>query len=274
MPSPFLDETLVERYRRLEFDFGEHTLAGKVVLLAGGTGGLGPATAARLARDGATVVLGYRSDRARAEQVAATLKEKYSANVQLVAGDLAQAETRDRYLSAAMAAGEFYGLVVLVGDPARADFATLSEREVAASLEVNYTAPILLAKRAGEVMLERNIAGSIVLFASMQALFPFEGSLNYAGPKAALVHAARILARQWGGRANVRVNVVAPGVTLAGMALTSVRAGKYDHYLAEGIIPRFGRAEDVARVVRLLIEPDNYLTGQVITVDGGLTLRR
>ena len=58
------------------------------------------------------------------------------------------------------------------------------------------------------------------------------------------------------------------------MALESIESGKYDRFVREGVIPRFGRPEDVARVVRLLLEPDNYLTGQVITVDGGLTLRR
>jgi NAD(P)-dependent dehydrogenase (short-subunit alcohol dehydrogenase family) len=58
------------------------------------------------------------------------------------------------------------------------------------------------------------------------------------------------------------------------MALKSIASGKYDIFVDKGIIPRFGRAEDVAKVVRLLVEPDNYLTGQIITVDGGLTLRK
>ena len=58
------------------------------------------------------------------------------------------------------------------------------------------------------------------------------------------------------------------------MARASLESGKYDAYVRQGVIPRFGRPEDVARVIRLLLEPDNYLTGQVITVDGGLTLRR
>lgn len=274
MPSSYLEDSLVERYRRLEFDFSDRPLAGKLILLAGGTGGLGPASAALLARDGATLVLGYRDDRARAQRIAVALQRNYSLDVHLVEGDIREAAVRKKYIAAAEAAGDFYGLVVLVGDPARADFSTLTERELEASLAVNYTAPILLAKRAGESMLARKSAGSIVLFSSMQALAPFEGSLNYAGPKAALVHAARILARQWGGKQNVRVNVVAPGVTVAGMAEASIRAGKYDRYIQEGIIPRFGRPEDVARVVRLLLEPDSYLTGQVIAVDGGLTLRR
>ncbi len=82
------------------------------------------------------------------------------------------------------------------------------------------------------------------------------------------------MAKQWGGSEGFRVKVIAPGVNRAGMALRSIESGKYDFYVDQKIIPRFGRPEDVARVVRLLVEPDNYITGQVITVDGGLTLRR
>jgi NAD(P)-dependent dehydrogenase (short-subunit alcohol dehydrogenase family) len=58
----------------------------------------------------------------------------------------------------------------------------------------------------------------------------------------------------------------------AGMAEASIESGKYDRYIAEDVIPRFGRASDVARTVRFLLEPDSYITGQVIVVDGGLTL--
>jgi pteridine reductase len=72
--------------------------------------------------------------------------------------------------------------------------------------------------------------------------------------------------------ANIRVNCIAPGVTAAGMAEASIASGKYDHFLTSGIVPRFGRAEDVARVVRFLLTPDCYVTGQVISVDGGASL--
>ena len=84
--------------------------------------------------------------------------------------------------------------------------------------------------------------------------------------------AARILAKERRGAANIRVNVVSPGVTAAGMAEASIASGKYDRFIRENVIARFGRAEDVARAVRFFLEPDNYVTGQVLCVDGGMTL--
>jgi len=103
----------------------------------------------------------------------------------------------------------------------------------------------------------------------MQGTAVFAGSTTYAAPKAALVHTARILAKQW----KIRVNVVAPGVNNAGMAGQSVQSGKYDPFIEKKVIPRFGRPEDVARAVLFFLEPDNYVTGQVLTVDGGLSLK-
>ena len=68
------------------------------------------------------------------------------------------------------------------------------------------------------------------------------------------------------------MNVISPGVMAAGMAESSIAAGKYDRYRSEGIVDRFGRPADVARAVRFFLEPDNYVTGQALSVDGGLTM--
>jgi len=259
----------------LDFDFDERGLAGRVVLVAGATGGLGSATAALLARDGATVVAGYLGDRQRAAALKQALEAKYKTAIHLVEGDIADPEVRLRYVETAEALREgLYALVCFTGDPARVKFEDVTDGDLHDSMQKNYVSPLLLAREAAARMKQRGVEGSIVLLSTMQAVAVFESSINYAGPKTALIQAARIMAKQWGGPGGVRVNVVAPGVNRAGMALKSIESGKYDFYVEQGIIPRFGRPEDVARVVRLLLEPDNYITGQVITVDGGLTLRR
>ncbi|HVX66563.1 MAG TPA: SDR family oxidoreductase [Bryobacteraceae bacterium] len=236
-------------------------LRGRTVLLAGGAGGLGSAAAQLLAAEGASLVVSYRSNEARAQHLAGIAR--------LVAADLSDAESRLRLLDAAP---ELYGLVVFSGDPARVASPADLEPALRRSLEVNLLGPVLLAREAAARMRDRSEPGAIVLLASMQASAVFSGSTAYAAGKTALVSAARILAKECRGAANIRVNVVSPGVTAAGMAEVSVASGKYARYLDEGAIPRYGAALDIARAVRFFLEPDNYITGQVLTVDGGLTL--
>lgn len=237
------------------------SLRGMEVLLAGGSGGLGSATAELLASEGASLVISYRSNAARAG--------RFAEIATLVQADLTVAKDRRDLLGAAP---NLYGLVVFAGDPARVTNPSRTEGTMLRSHQVNYLGPILLAREAAEQMKARGTHGAIVLLASMQAVALFPGSTPYAAPKAALVHAARILALECRGPAGIRVNVVCPGVTAASMATASVAAGKYGRFLKEGAIPRFGSGLDMARAVRFFLEPDNYITGQVLTVDGGLTL--
>jgi 3-oxoacyl-[acyl-carrier protein] reductase len=231
------------------------SLRGREVVLAGGTGGLGSETARLLALEGVRVLVSYRSDRARAEELvdAATV----------IQANLSSAADRTRLLEAAPA---LYGLVVFSGKPAR------SEELLEESMESNFFGPIRLAREAAARMKQAGTHGSIVLISTMQTSAVFANSTPYSAPKAALVHAAKILAKECRGPSDIRVNVISPGVNDAGMAKASIASGKYAPYLESGAVPRYGRAADVARAVRFFLEPDNYITGQVLTVDGGLTL--
>lgn len=242
-------------------------MKGKAIILAGGSGGLGSAVAEEIAREGGVPVIGYLSNRERAESLANQLLEKHGVRAPVVEGDILNPSTRERLLGEARNAGELYGLVPLVGNPARVPIENATEDDLLKSMRVNFVGPVLLARDFAAAAGDRD--ASIVFISTMQALGIFPGSTTYAAPKAALVHTARILAKQW----KIRVNVVAPGVNNAGMAEQSVRSGKYDSFIERQVIPRFGRPEDVARAILFFLQPDNYITGQVLAVDGGLSLR-
>jgi 3-oxoacyl-[acyl-carrier protein] reductase len=237
------------------------SLRGKEIILAGGTGGLGSVAAALLLEEGARLTLSFLRQEKRARQ--------WEGRVTLVQADLASSSDRVRLLDAAPS---LYGLVILAGDPARVSESSQMELAMLQSHAVNYLGPVLLAREGAERMKAAGIPGAIVLISTMQANALFPGSTAYAAQKEALQHAARILARECRGAQDIRVNVVSPGATAAGMAEASIASGKYDRLINENVISRFGRAEDIARAVRFFLEPDNYVTGQVLCVDGGVTL--
>ena len=157
-------------------------------------------------------MIGYLRNHDRAEALAAEL------NVPTVAGDIAEPAVRERLIQAARTAGELYGLAVLSGDPARVPIEKASMEDLLASTRVNFAGPVLMARDFVAALGEQD--GSVVFTSTMQGVGVFAGSTVYAAPKAALVHTAKILAKQW----KVRVNVVAPGVNNAGMASRVCRA--------------------------------------------------
>jgi 3-oxoacyl-[acyl-carrier protein] reductase len=239
----------------------------KSVILAGGSGGLGAVVTESLAARGAIPVIGCRKNRERADALARKIQQQFGIEPPVVAGDILDGRVRHDLLRAASNAGALYGLVPLPGDPARVPIESVTEDELLASFRTNFVGPVLLARDFAAAA--GDLDASIVFISTMQGVAVFPNSTTYAAPKAALVHTARILAKQW----RIRVNVVAPGVTDTGMAEQSVRSGKYTAFLEKKTIPRFGTAHDIARAVLFFLEPDSYVTGQVLTVDGGLTVK-
>jgi NAD(P)-dependent dehydrogenase (short-subunit alcohol dehydrogenase family) len=243
------------------------TIKGKAIILAGGSGGLGAAVADDLAARGAIPVIGCKSNRERAEALARSLFEKYGIRAPIVVGDILENSVRHELIDQARRAGVLYGLVPLVGQPARTPIENATDQDLVNSMRENFIGPTLLARDFAAALAGAD--GAIVFIATMQAVGVFPGSTVYAAPKAALIHTARILAKQW----SIRVNVIAPGVNDAGMAEQSVRSGKYESFLQKGAISRFGKPSDIARAIAFFLEPDNYITGQVLAVDGGLIVK-
>ena len=246
-------------------------MKGRTVILAGGSGGLGAAVAEAVAVRGGLPVIGCLGNEDRARSLSGDIGKKYDLTVPVVVGDVLDETVRRDLIEAARSVGPLYGLVPLIGAPARVPIEEAALEDLLASARINYAAPVLLARDFVQAV--RGSDASIVFVSTMQAIGVFPDSTAYAAPKAALVHAARILARQWGGKDRIRVNVVAPGVTDSGMARASVASGKYDAFIERDVITRFGRAMDVAEAIGLFLKTDSYLTGQLLTVDGGLTAR-
>ena len=242
-------------------------MKGKAFILAGGSGGLGAAVAHGIAARGGVPVIGCRSNHDRAQTLAGELVARHGVQVPVVVGDILDDRVRQQLIHVAEQAGELYGLVPLVGNPARVPIENAGEADLLDSMRVNFVGPVLLARDFAARVGERD--ASVVFVSTMQGVAVFANSAVYAAPKAALVHTARILAKQW----KFRINVVAPGVNNAGMAEQSIRSGKYNSFIEKQMIPRFGKAEDVARAILFFLEPDNYVTGQVLTVDGGLSVK-
>src|ERR1700683_4971547 len=151
-------------------------------------------------------MVGYHKSPKRAASLSIAFEREFGRKLTLVEGDLCAADVRRKFIDAVASLGSpIAGAAIFPGDPARVAWKDLNREALVASLESNYVGPVLLAKELGEVMEAAENGGSLVLLASMQALAAFPSSLNYAAPKAALVHAAHILAQQWN---RVRVNVV------------------------------------------------------------------
>jgi 3-oxoacyl-[acyl-carrier protein] reductase len=244
-------------------------LAGRTALVTGGANGIGRSIVEHFVGEGATVALVDREPAPALDGPVTGFEFDLSATEQL-----------DRLVDEVE---ETVGpLDVLVNDagvyePALAvDLSLDSYRRV---LAVNLDAPVLLARRAARGMVARGY-GRIVSITSVHGQFGEEAGLSYDIAKAGLNQATRTLAIEL-GRYGVLVNAVAPGFVATRMSIVD---GKdelesdwfRDVYLEYGKLPLRRAAEpwEIARhVTWLASEQNTYLTGQVVTVDGGLTVR-
>lgn len=243
----------------------------KCALVTGGSRGIGRAIAAQLAAEGASVAIGYRAQ----EQAAASLAQQITE-----AGGTAMTVQGDVSIAAdvqAIAQGverEWGPIEILVNNAGIARdglLARMAQGDWQAVIDTNLTSAFLLSKAVLRKMMRRRW-GRIINISSIAGLAGNAGQANYAAAKAGLIGLTRSLAKEVAVR-NVTVNAVAPGFVETDMT-QDLRPEWKEQVLSATPMGRFGLPGDVAAIVAFLASPvASYITGQIISVDGGLAMR-
>ena len=242
-------------------------LSNKNVFVTGSTRGIGLAIAHKFASLGANVVLNGRS--AISEELLAQFAD-YGVEVVGISGDVSDNADAKRMVDAAVEAlGSVDILVNNAGITKDGMALRMSEEDFDAVLKINLTGTFNMTQAVLKPMTKAR-AGAIINLSSVVGLTGNAGQANYAASKAGVIGFSKSIAREVAAR-NVRVNVIAPGFIESDM--TAVLSDKIkDAMMGQIPMKRFGQAEEVAEVAVFLAKQE-YLTGQVLAIDGGLTMQ-
>jgi 3-oxoacyl-[acyl-carrier protein] reductase len=240
-------------------------LSKQIALVTGGSRGIGRAICLELAKNGSYVIINFRSNIKAAEETLGLIHQAGGTG-EIICFDVADHEETERSVDGLLIRHEAIDILVNnAGETADSLFALMSFEEwnkvLNTSLQgfYNVTKPVLMKMITGK-------HGFIVTISSVSARLGHRGQTNYSAAKAGLEGACRSLASEV-ARLGIRVNVVAPGLIETEM----LQAVPKD--MIKQIIPmgRVGLPEEVAKVVRFLCSEDaSYITGQVISVNGGM----
>jgi len=252
-------------------------LQGRVAMITGASRGIGRASALRLAREGAKILVNYRQERAKADEIVQEIKGFGG----VAFASQADVGDRDAVVKMVEKAVDEYGRVdilvnnagVVVRGGSLLDFKEETFDQMA---QVNVKGLLHCTKAVAPHMMEKRY-GKIVNIASVAGLgtSALPGNLLYSSTKAAVIVLTKRLALEL-GRYGINVNAIAPGLIRTDMGLghrsPAEQKERIQRFKRVSILGRIGEPEDIANVVLFLASDESsFITGQVITVDGGRT---
>ena len=245
-------------------------LKGKCAVVTGAAKGIGKAIALKLASSGVNIVLNYRSSEDKAIE---TEKEILSLGVEVlrIKGDISKPNDVENLLDCAK--NKFGKIDIMVNNAGITKDTLLlrmKEEDFDSVINVNLKGVFNCLKAITPVMVKQK-EGKIINLSSVVGLVGNAGQVNYAASKAGVIGMTKSLAKEIGSR-GITVNAVAPGFIETDM--TDVLGDRFKEEAKKSIpLKRLGKAEDVAEVVAFLASDSaNYITGQVIHVDGGMVM--
>lgn len=241
----------------------------KTALITGSTKGIGKAIAENLAKDGYNIVLNYRSNDDLANEVLEELSS-FCGEVFLAKGDVSKFEDCKKIVEDSI---EKFGKIDVLVNNAGINrdnlIMRMKEEDFDDVIEANLKSVFLMMKLVSRHM-SKNRHGKIINISSVVGLVGNAGQVNYAASKAGIIGMTKSLAKELGSR-NVLVNAIAPGFIESDMTdkLDEKIIEKYKESIS---LKKLGKPEDVANLVKFLASDEsNYITGQVISVDGGMS---
>ena len=245
-------------------------LTGKTAVVTGGSRGIGRAICLKLAGQGANIVLNFAGNEAAAEETRSQC-EALGVRALAVKGDVADAEACNALIEKAVSG--FGGVDILVcnaGVPRDNPLMRMSDEEFQKVIDTNLKGTFHCMRAAIRPMMKKR-RGRIISISSVVGLMGNAGQINYAASKAGVIGMTKSLAREVASR-HITVNAVAPGFIKTDM--TAVLSDSVKEGILHGIpLGELGEAEDVANAVLYLASDEAaYITGQVISVDGGMAM--